>query len=157
MLYGKVDCQPMHTCGIHLIDLSTGQESSIPGSEAMGTARWSPDGRLVAALQPSTRQIFVLDMATRRWRKLADGMNGWALSWAPDSRSIYTSNPDGDAPAVFRIWLANSRIETVLDLSGLSRLPGMIGKWFGITPDGSIIVLRWISTAEIFGLDYEEK
>jgi Tol biopolymer transport system component len=123
----------------------------------MGNARWSPDGRFVAAIQPATHQIFVFDVATQVWRKLADGMNGWSLNWAPDSRSIYTSNPASDAPAVYRIWLANNRIETVLDLSGLTREPGVIAKWFGTTPDGSIIVLRWTSAGEIFALDYEEK
>ena len=45
LIYGNVWCEQGRTCAIRKIDLSSGQVSTLPGSDGFETARWSPDGR----------------------------------------------------------------------------------------------------------------
>lgn len=157
LMYGNVKCEQLGSCAIHKIDLSTGQEYTLPGSEGMGTARWSPDGRSVAALYRGRREIHVLDLVTERWRKVADGINGNDLSWSADSRIIYASRPSGDKPGILRISLSDGKMASAVDLSTFDKLAGNIDTWFGLAPDGSIIFMRSIDKTEVYALHYQEK
>jgi len=42
---------------IHILNLKTHQVSDVPGSEGLWTARWSPDGRYIAALMEDSPLI----------------------------------------------------------------------------------------------------
>ena len=96
----------------------------VPGSEGLSTARWSPNGRYVAALRADKFQVFLLDRATGRWRKLADAISGNDLAWAPNSSAVYASKPDGDRPEVICISLNDNKAEPAVDLTSFSRLAG---------------------------------
>jgi WD40 repeat protein len=157
LVYGNVWCQQSRTCAIRKIDLSTGQVSTLPGSEGFETARWSPDGRYVAALWPDHHWIEVFDVKTQRWRKLADGVNGNDLSWSADSISLYASNLNGDRPYVIQVSLADGSVKTVVDLSAFKSMAGRIDTWFGVTPDDSIVFVRRQDPNEIYALNFVEK
>jgi len=45
--------------------------------------------------------------------------------------------------------------EEVVSLQGVKRAEGEFGKWSGVTPDGSPLLLRDIGTQEIYALDWE--
>ena len=107
---GRVLCQEERSCAIHEIDLATGEQTMIPGSEGLSTARWSPDGRFVAALRSDQHEVWILDWRSRRWRKLAGGVNGNDLAWSRDSRSIYASRPEGEQPELLRIAIPTARL-----------------------------------------------
>jgi Tol biopolymer transport system component len=157
LVYGNVLCEQSKTCAVRKIDLSSGQVSTLPGSDGFETARWSPDGRHVAALWPDHHWIEVFDLKTEQWRKLADGVTGNGLSWSADSRSLYASNPNGDRPYVIQVSLADGSVKPAVDLSAFKSMTGRIDTWFGITPDDSIIFLRWQEPNEIYALSYSEK
>lgn len=156
LIYGNVNCQEAGTCAIHKIDVTSGKVVTVPGSEGMETARWSPDGHLVAALLPEREQVFVLDLRAGRWRKLADGINGNDLSWSPDSRYVYASRPNGTKPEVLRISIADGTAQPAVDLSDFSKLPGRVDTWFGLAPDESIIFIRCRDQSEVYALHYRE-
>jgi Tol biopolymer transport system component len=157
LVYGNVRCQETRACAIHRIELATGRETTVPGSEGLGTARWSPDGRFIGALQPGRNQVDVLDLKTQHWRKLADGINGDDLAWSADSHALYASRPVGDRPAVVRISLKDGKTEAAVDLSDFSKLTGQISTWFAVTPNDSIIFLRNVRSDEIYAMDYRDR
>lgn len=157
LIYGNVECQEEGTCAIHRVEIATGSVTTVPGSEGLGTARWSPDGRQIAALNPERHQVLVFDVATQRWRKLVNEVNGNDLSWSADSRYLYASRPTGDQPEIIRISLKDSRSETALDLRSFAALPGQISKWFALAPDGSVLFSREMEGKEIYSLTYVEK
>ncbi len=157
LAYGNVECQEAETCAIHRLDLSTGQEFTVPGSDGLRTARWSPDGHFIAALNPKRHEVLVFDLLAERWRKLVDGVNGDDLSWSADSRYLYASRPAGNRPEILRISLKDGKMETAVDLRSFTALTGHINIWFAVAPDGSIILLRELSANEIYCLAYSER
>lgn len=157
LVYGNVNCEEFGTCAIHKIDLSTGKELTVPGSQGMGTARWSPDGRYMAALFMERRQVYLLDLATAKWRKLADEMNGNDLSWSADSRYVYASRASGEKPEILRISVNDGKVESAVDLSAFNNLAGHVDTWFALAPDGSVIFMRWLGQTEIYALHYQAK
>jgi Tol biopolymer transport system component len=126
----------------------------VQGSGGLSTARWSPDGRYIAALQADKFQVVLLDRQTGVWRKLADGVNGNDLAWAPDSKAVYASKPGGDRPEVIRISLRDGNEEPVVDLTNFSKLLGRIDTWFAVTPDNSILFLHVVSGDEVYAMRY---
>jgi Tol biopolymer transport system component len=157
LVYGHVECQLTETCAIHKLDLSTGQEFTLPDSGGLGTARWSPDGRYIAALNPVKHEVQLFDLGTQSWRTLAAGVNGDDLIWSADSRYIYASRPSGDQPEILRISVKDAKTETAVDLRSFTALSGRIETWFTVAPDGSIIFLRELSGNEIYSLSYVER
>lgn len=154
LVYGRVRCQEEKTCAIEEIDLQSGRETTLPGSQGLSTARWSPDGRYIVALRPDKLQVFLLNRSTGKWRKLADGVNGNDLGWAPDSSAVYASKPDGDRPEVIRISLNDHKAEPAVDLTNFSKLAGRIDTWFAVTPDDSILFLHIVSGHDVYALHY---
>ena len=157
LVYGNVYCEQSRICAIRKIDLSSGQVSTLPGSDGFETARWSPDGLHVAALWPDHHWIEVFDVKTEQWRKLADGVTDNDLSWSADSRSLYASNLNGDRPNVIQVSLADGSVKPAVDLSAFRNMKGRIDTWFGVTPDDSIIFLRWQEPNEIYALNFVER
>jgi len=154
LVYGNVECQEAGTCSIHRLDLSTGREFNVPGSEGLRTTRWSPDGHFIAALNPTSHEVLLFDLVAQRWRKLADGVNGDDLSWSADSRYLYASKPAGNQPEILRVSVKDAAVETVVDLRFFTALTGHIDTWFALAPDGSIVFMREISSNEIYSLTW---
>lgn len=111
----------------------------------------------MAALWPDHHWVEVFDVKTEQWRKLADGVTGNDLSWSADSRSLYANNPNGDRPYVIQVSLADGSVKPAVDLSAFKSMTGRIEPWFGITPDDSIIFLRWQDPNEIYALNFVER
>ncbi|MGA8529203.1 MAG: hypothetical protein WB622_05770 [Acidobacteriaceae bacterium] len=152
LAYGNVLCEEANSCAIHKIEISTGRESTLPGSQGLETARWSPNGRFIAALQPETREVFLSNVPATRWKKLAEGINGNNLNWSFDSRYLYASSPNGDKPKIVRISPEDGSVMPAVNLSEFTRMAGRIDPWFGLTQDGSIIFVRRHQPSEIYAL-----
>src|SRR5262249_17538791 len=63
--------------GVHILDLRTGQVSTVPGSEGLFSPRWSPDGRYIAAMplpadeSTDPSKVVLFDFTTQEWVDLA--------------------------------------------------------------------------------------
>jgi Tol biopolymer transport system component len=154
LVYGTVQCQPTNTCAIRRIDLSTGKVQTLPGSEGLFTARWSPDGHWIAATRLEQHQIFLFEVATQRWRKLADAVDGTDLSWSANSQYLYV-NLAGPNARIVRIRVTDGHWETVADLrsQNIFNLADVQTLGFSLAPDNSLILHTRVDPTEIYSYD----
>jgi Tol biopolymer transport system component/predicted Ser/Thr protein kinase len=141
---------------IMLLDLKTHALTEVVGSQGICCPRWSPDGRYVTAVTADTQKLLLLDLSTQKWRQLADKMGPFGyLTWAPDGRYIGFDAGVTTDLGFFRVRVADGQIERVVSLKNILRFVGQFGEWSGMAPDGSPLVVRDISTQEIYALDWE--
>ena len=142
---------------VMLLDLKTRALTEVPGSEGICCPRWSPDGRWVIALSADNQKLLLLDLSTQKWRQLADkmGVIGY-MTWSRDSKSVGfdTSFPTTD-PGFFRVGIPDGQIARILSLKKIRRFFPTSGEWSGMAPDGSPLLVRDISTQEIYALDWK--
>jgi hypothetical protein len=70
--------------------------------------------------------------------------------WSRDSKYVYFDNIGGDKPGYRRVRVGEIKSEFLVDLTNLHR-----SWWSGITPEGSPIFSRDVSTDEIYALDLD--
>ncbi|MFL6388897.1 MAG: TolB family protein [Terriglobales bacterium] len=75
------------TDSIHLIDVQSRMVTDIPGSRGLWTARWSPNGRYLAALTMVGQRLMLFDIKYKSWRQI-DAVKVNNLTWSKDSESI---------------------------------------------------------------------
>jgi WD40 repeat protein len=154
LAYGGVECEHTLTCAIHRIDVATGKVQTLPGSAGLYTARWSPDGRYIAALHMEKHQLMLFDVKAEKWHKLADAIFQNDLSWSADSKYVYANIPGTDARIV-RIRVVDGHQETALDLRSQDKfnLTELEDLQFSLAPDDSVILHRRIHSEEIYAYD----
>ncbi len=140
---------PSRVLAIHVMDLKTRQVSTLPGSEGLYGPRWSPDGRMIAALRAGAENLLVFDLVTRKWTELERIYVGFP-SWSHDSKYVYFDSPEGE-PGFYRVRVADHKLERLFSLKGLRLADG----WTGLAPDDSPLVLRDVGTQEIYALDWQ--
>ncbi|HEV2500217.1 MAG TPA: hypothetical protein VGY31_11620 [Terriglobia bacterium] len=138
---------------IHRLDLKTGKTFEIPGSAGMWTARLSPDGRYIAALDATpiadSQRLFIIETATGR-RILTITMPELINepTWSRDERFVYFATVNTPVPALYRVRVRDKKLELITSLKGFP----VAGLWTGVAPDGSPLLLRDISTEEIYAV-----
>jgi dipeptidyl aminopeptidase/acylaminoacyl peptidase len=184
------DMRPPHTPAgapaIHVVNLRTHEATTIPGSNGLWTARWSPDGRHLAALTADSRALMVFDFRTQQWEKTAAAGQITDLNWSHDSEWIYFEDflpPNG--PAIFRVRVGDQHVGEPSELppfdrlravseverreagglpypvpemvASLKREPPIYSAWLGLTPDDCPLVSNSVGTSEIYALEWEEQ
>jgi Tol biopolymer transport system component len=138
---------------IHLLDVKTRQISTVSGSEGLYSPRWSPDGRYIAALRVGPEILLVFDVRTKKWTELTKIAVGFPI-WSRDSRYIYFDSAE-NAPNLYRVRIADKKLEQVVSLRGMRLAPTLGGLLTGLAPDDSPLVLRDVGSQEIYALDLE--
>ena len=140
---------------IRIVELSTGQVTTLPDSQGLFSPRWSPDGRYIAAISFDSRRLLVFDMADNRWTELAhsDTENVGYESWSADSRSVSYQH----GAEMRRIRVGDRRSEVVASIKDLDLASGPLGQWIGWTPDGWPMVLLDAGTHDIYALDWDAR
>jgi len=143
--------------GIYALDLSTKELSAVPESKELWSPRVSPDGRYIAAMTRSESKMMLFDTATKKWDAIANLYSGYP-SWSQDGRFLYFqdwNNGAGLPSRIVRLRISDRKLETVLDLKRVDRLPiaSLMG-WTGLAPDGSVLLARNISAQEIYSLKW---
>jgi len=142
---------------IYIVDLATHQISTIPGSEKLYSPRWSPDGRYLAALTGDSTKLLLFDFRTQKWSDWVNepGAVGFP-NWSGDGNYLYYDNWFTEHPTFRRVKVGQDHSELVADLKGLSRYSSQpAGAWSGVSPDGSGLFVRGLSTDEIYALDLD--
>jgi Tol biopolymer transport system component/DNA-binding winged helix-turn-helix (wHTH) protein len=157
LLFGSPDASGS-AWALHMMNLRTGAEMVLPGTLGMGASRVSPDGRYLAGLSFSGANLLLYDMVAGTTRQLAEFAD--YPTWSPDGKYIYYSTISRafiltpEKTGVFRVKVADGRIERLLAAPDFP-IQGNWGDWFGLTPDGSLLVLHNLGTSDIYALDID--
>jgi Tol biopolymer transport system component len=138
---------------IMLYDLETRTSRVLSSGKAYGPA-WSPDGRYIVAATPHPVRLRLFDLRTDRWRdlKIISPIPSWA--WSRDGKYIYLDFPRGKTPSIQRLRVADGRQEKIADLSKINRAHGIFDIWFGLDPNDAPMVLRDLSSQQIYAFDW---
>ena len=141
---------------IMMVDVKTRAVTQLAGSDGICCPRWSPDSRWVIALSTDNLKLLLLDLTTQKWRQLADkmGVIGY-MTWSRDSKYVSFDTSFTADPGYFRVEIPSGQVTRVVSLKNVRRFFSSWGEWSGLTPDGSPLVVRDISTQEIYALDWK--
>jgi Tol biopolymer transport system component/DNA-binding winged helix-turn-helix (wHTH) protein len=152
---------PFHSGGtekiaIEILDLSSKQISTIPGSENLYSPRWSPDGQHLAALSADSKKLLLYDFKKQKWTDwiTQPGAIGFP-SWSRDGRYVHYDNTSTKEAAFLRVQVGQTRSEFLIDLKDMHRYGRYGWAWSGLAPDDSALLVRDVSTDEIYSLDVE--
>ena len=138
-----------------LYNLESGATSVLSRGEAF-LPLWSPDGRYILAARPGPPRLELLEVETGEWRDLAVGSpfpNQWA--WSRDGRYVYLDFPLGKNATIQRMRLSDGLREKVADVANVARSQGNFDLWFGLDPQDSPLVLRDLSSQQIYVLELQ--
>lgn len=140
--------------GIAIVDVESGKISPLPHAEHLFSPRWSPDGRYVAALTDDSLKLMLFDVAARRWQELANMPIGYP-SWSHDGQYVYFDTTLSEDAAFFRVRISDHKLERLFSLKAMRRYWGPFGPWTGLAPDDTPLLVRDISSQEIYALDWQ--
>lgn len=138
---------------IHRLDLKSGKTYKLPGSAGTWTARLSPDGRYIATLDATPtadpHDLIIFETKTdRRYLVMTMRDHLSEPTWSRDGKYVYFATLGSSAPALYRIRVRDKKLERLTSLEGFP----VAGLWTGVAPDGSPLLLRDISTEELYAL-----
>ncbi len=139
---------------VKTVDLKTLNVSTVAKATGMVYAVTSPDGRYIAASTIDGQRLMLFDFSKGQWSGLLKTEVG-RTTWSDDSKYIYFDTGLSDDPAFYRVRVADRKLERLADLKGFRRTVLFGLPWSGITPDGSPLLLRDISSQEVYALDFE--
>jgi Tol biopolymer transport system component len=139
---------------VHVLDLKTQHDSTLPGSEGMYCPRWSPDGRFVSAITLDGFKLMVFNSSAQKWTELTEQVQG-CPAWSGDSEYIYFQSFDAKGPAFSRVRILDRMRERFASIDFRRVQGGHELWWNGLTPDDSLLALRDEGTQEIYALDLE--
>jgi len=138
-----------------LLDLKSGQTSTIPGSKGLVIPVLSPDGHYVAADSADGKKLKLYDLETKTWQEFTPQSGVGFIEWSADSDYLYFDNGLSANPAIYRLRVAGKRVELVASLKDFRRLQWGHLPWLGVTPDGEPLVNREMGSQEVYALDFE--
>jgi Tol biopolymer transport system component/DNA-binding winged helix-turn-helix (wHTH) protein len=135
---------------IHLLDVATRDLTDFEHSNGLWSPRWSPDGKVVAALTCDSKAIRVHAWPGEGWSEIARMQFIDHATWSADSKYLYfNGRPNAQTNALFRINLVTRRLEQLADLKDFFTQGE---SWFGVSPDGALLGLRGVVSEDIWSL-----
>jgi len=144
---------------VELLDLKTRQVSHVLGSQGIFGPRWSPDGHYIVAESSDSTKWMLFDVQAQQWRQLLTGLSQLGyIAWSPDSAYVYFDNLVATKePGFFRLRIKDAKLERIADLKDFRAFPSQwgAGSWTGLGPGETPLLVRDISTQEIYALDLQ--
>jgi len=140
---------------VKLLDLKTGQVTTLPDSKGVVMTVVSPDGRYLAGGTADGKRLRIYDFDAQTWKELSPQHTVGFTEWSADGRYLYFDNGWSAAPAVYRLRLADQKVEQMLTLKKFRRVLWGYLPWFGLTPNSEVLLMRDIGSQEVYALDFE--
>jgi len=139
---------------LYSLDLKSRQVSLFRGTEGLYWGQISPDGRQIVALTHPGQKLMLYDTVAHDTRTLA-GLADYPI-WSLDGKYAYFSTLyfAGADAAIFRWESSTGRVEKVM-ASPDFLVSGIWGVWFGLTPKGEPLIVRDLSSTDLYALDLE--
>ncbi len=113
---------------IEQLRLQDGTTTVLPGSGGMWTARLSPDGRYLSAVSSDNQTLRLFDLATNTWTDAARvSVND--VVWSPDAQYVFFDVNRGDEWLIYRLRVADRRLEKWADLHAFRRAGFFLRGW----------------------------
>jgi eukaryotic-like serine/threonine-protein kinase len=141
--------------GVYELNLKTGKETKLPGSDGLFSPRLSPDGRYVTALTIDDKKMMLFDYKVRNWTELtALAQQGWQ-EWSDDGQYVtfWGTNTQGE-PGIYRVRVSSRKVEMVVSLKNFHQAPGLLGGWVGVAPDNSPLLVKDTGTEDVVSMDW---
>jgi DNA-binding winged helix-turn-helix (wHTH) protein/Tol biopolymer transport system component len=138
---------------IRILDLETNKLTKLLGSDGLIEPRWSADGRYIAALNPTKKQVWLYDCRLEKWSVLSEANFPAALRWSPSGDALYYQDVDEVEESIFRVPMATRETERVLGLSDILSLGAARGIFTGLSPDGSVYVTVDHGDVDVYAVD----
>jgi Tol biopolymer transport system component/DNA-binding winged helix-turn-helix (wHTH) protein len=150
LAFGGLVGSPPHSLAIHVFDFQSHQVRTLPGSEGLFAPSWSPDGRYILGQPTDNQKLFLFDVRSKKWTKLVD-LPAVYYIWSRDGKFVYFDVWSTSQPAIYRVRVADGKIELVADLKG--RRPLGPAMWLGLAPDGSPLLPFDAGVQEVYALN----
>ena len=139
---------------ISLLDPKTSKTEAVQGPHDLFLPRCSPDGRFIVAETHDGQSLKLFEFSTGKWSDLLTHAAGFS-QWSRDSKYVYFDTGASKELAVYRVRIADHKLERVADLQNLRRVVEPWVSWMGLTPDGVPLFMRDIGSQEVYALDFE--
>jgi Tol biopolymer transport system component len=138
---------------VRFVDLKTLTTTPVPNSDNLIHPILSPDGAHIVATTLDGDKLLLFDFAAQKWSELAKTAIG-DFTWSSDGKFVYFDNGFNADQAIFRVRVSDHKVEQVASLKDFRRVVTLWNTWFGLTPDGSPLLMRDIGTQEVYALDF---
>jgi eukaryotic-like serine/threonine-protein kinase len=159
LAFGFNDTSNPNQIFVDVLDLNTHKSSHLPGSQGLFGPRWSPDGRYIVALTSDNSRLLLFDFKSQQWRPLLSNVGAFGyLTWSPDSAYLYFDTAATQDAGYFRLRIKDSKLEKIVSLKEFRSFPNQYGggsSWTGLGPGETLLLVRDLSTQEIYALDVD--
>lgn len=139
---------------LYNVDRSSKLVSMLAGTSGLYLAQISPDGRSIVAVEDGPQRLVLYDIASHSVRLLAE--QGDYPRWSNDGAYIYFSTPyftpRGKMGGVYRWNVSTGATEMVTKYPEFL-LTGEWGVCYGFTPEGDTLLVRDVSTRDLYALE----
>ena len=143
---------------IGLFDVKSREITRLAGPQGIQSPRWSPDDKYIAALAEDRHALTLYDTQSRKWKTLLRRQKPFGfITWSHDAAAIYFNTVLTVQPTIYRLRVRDGTLSPIADLSSYRLYPKFVGlgSWGGLTPGDVPLLVRDISTSEIYALDVE--
>jgi eukaryotic-like serine/threonine-protein kinase len=138
---------------LQILDMKSGQVTSVPDSHGLFSPRWSPDGRYLAALHTDSSGLALFDFKTQKWTTLIKGLVAYP-SWSHDGHFIYFLRIITN-PSVDRVSVPSGKIEQIADLTKF-QMTGIYGFCLALTPQDVPLLLKDAGTQDVVKMTWHQ-